>query len=144
MIGCSFQHLLRHVIHQIDDKNDWLLLSASFTAKFRSVFVLRLVNAFSQRFHFKGNRKSIDSSKKVLGIFIMALRWKDQHLLCGNSEQFRYFNFELDCLENENLFQKTEVWIFSYGVQLKALRFKMHHFHTRLPYQKPMLIQIKQ
>ena len=46
---------LKNVIHQIDSKNRWLLLSASFTAKFGFVFALTLENA---------NRKSIGSSKK--------------------------------------------------------------------------------
>ena len=35
------------VIHQIDTKNEWLLLPARFTAKFGLVFVLALENAFS-------------------------------------------------------------------------------------------------
>ena len=55
---------LKNAIHQIDSKNGWLLLSASFTAKFGLVFVLTLENAFSERFHFQANRKSIGSSKK--------------------------------------------------------------------------------
>ena len=38
---------LKNVVHQIVSKNKWLLLSASFTAKFRLVFVLTLENAFS-------------------------------------------------------------------------------------------------
>ena len=38
---------LENVIHQIDSKNEWLLLPASFTAKFGLVFVLTLENAFS-------------------------------------------------------------------------------------------------
>ena len=38
---------LKIVIHQIDSKNGWLLLSASFTAKFGLVFVLTLENHFS-------------------------------------------------------------------------------------------------
>ena len=38
---------LKNVIHQIDSKNGWLLLSAGFTAKFELVFVLTLENAFS-------------------------------------------------------------------------------------------------
>ena len=38
---------LKNVIHQIDSKNGWLLLSASFTAKFGLVFVLLLEDAFS-------------------------------------------------------------------------------------------------
>ena len=38
---------LKNVIHQIDSQNEWLLLSACFTAKFVLVFVLTLENAFS-------------------------------------------------------------------------------------------------
>ena len=38
---------LKNVIHQIDSKNERLLLSASFTAKFGLAFVLTLENAFS-------------------------------------------------------------------------------------------------
>ena len=37
----------KNVIHQVDSKNGWLLLSASFTAKFGLVFVLTLENTFS-------------------------------------------------------------------------------------------------
>ena len=55
---------LRKMIHQIDSKSEWLLLSARFTAKFELVFVLTLENDFSYRFHFKANRKSKGSSKK--------------------------------------------------------------------------------
>ena len=46
----TFHHqyrCLKNVIHQIDSKNGWLLLSASFTAKFGLVFVLTLGKAFS-------------------------------------------------------------------------------------------------
>ena len=35
------------LIYQIDDKNEWLPLLASFTVKFELVFVLTLENAFS-------------------------------------------------------------------------------------------------
>ena len=35
---------LKSVIHQIDSKNEWLLLSVSFTAKFGLVLVLTLEN----------------------------------------------------------------------------------------------------
>ena len=55
---------LKNVIHQIDSKNKWLLLPASFTAKLGLVFVLKLENAFSYRFHFNANGESIGSSKK--------------------------------------------------------------------------------
>ena len=51
-------------ISEIDSKNEWILFSGTFTAKFELVFVLTKENALSERFHFKANRKSIDSSKK--------------------------------------------------------------------------------
>ena len=38
---------LKNAIHQMDSKNGWLFLSASFTAKFGLVFILTLGNAFS-------------------------------------------------------------------------------------------------
>ena len=37
---------LKKVIHQIDSKKEWLLLSAGFTAKFGLCFVLILEDAF--------------------------------------------------------------------------------------------------
>ena len=55
---------LKIVIHQIGSQNRWLLLSASFTAKFGLVFVSTLETAFSQSFHSQANRKSVCSSKK--------------------------------------------------------------------------------
>ena len=36
---------LKNVIHQIDSKDEWLLLSVSFTAKFEFFFVLTFENA---------------------------------------------------------------------------------------------------
>ena len=38
---------LKNVIHQLDSKNEWLLLPASFTAKFLLAFLLKLESAFS-------------------------------------------------------------------------------------------------
>ena len=58
------ERCLKNGIHQIDSKNELLLLSESFTAKFGLVFVLTVENAFSWRFNFKANGKSIGSSKK--------------------------------------------------------------------------------
>ena len=45
-------------VHQIDSKNEWLLLSVTFTTKFELVFVLPFENTFYS-FHFRANRKSI-------------------------------------------------------------------------------------
>ena len=39
--------------------------------------------------------------------------------------------------KTKTFFKKLEYWF------LKALRLKTYHFHTKLPYQKPMLRQIK-
>ena len=51
-------------VHQIESKNERLLLSIAFTVKPELVFVLTFKTAFSESFHFKSNRKSIGSSKK--------------------------------------------------------------------------------
>ena len=59
--------------------------------------------------------------------------------ISGNSERVQYLNFETDFLENEKLFKKHGVPLFKW----KALRLKTHHFHTKLPHQKPMLRQIE-
>ena len=52
------------MFERCDTKNEWFLLSASFTAKFGLAFVITLESTFSLRFHFKANRKGIGSSKK--------------------------------------------------------------------------------
>ena len=64
-ITYSEYRYLENVIHQIDSKNEWLLLRASFSSKFEFVFVLTLENAFSQKFYFEANRKSMGSSKNL-------------------------------------------------------------------------------
>ena len=46
LIPLSYRSL-KNVIHQIDSKNEWFLLSITFTAKFELVFVLTFENAFS-------------------------------------------------------------------------------------------------
>ena len=51
------------------------------------------------------------------------------------------------CLKNmiHQIGSKTE-WLLlsaSFTAKLKALRLKTHHFHIKLPYQKPMLRQIE-
>ena len=42
-------------------------------------------------------------------------------------------------MENKKFFLKNWNTVF----QLKTLILKMHHFHTKLPYQKPTLRQIE-
>ena len=52
---------LKNVIHQLDSKNEQLIYSAGFTAKFGLAFVLTLENTFSSGFDFITNRKSIQA-----------------------------------------------------------------------------------
>ena len=51
------------------------------------------------------------------------------------NENFEHFSET----ETKNFSQSTGVPFF----YLKVLRLKMHYFHTKLPYQKPMLRQIE-
>ena len=60
--------------------------------------------------------------------------------ICDNLKRFQYFNFETDFLENEKE-PLSKNW--STVFYLEALRLKTHHFHTKPPYQKPMLGQIE-
>ena len=80
-------------------------------------FVLTLEKAFSQRFNFKANRKSIGSSKSGTRDFQNNPPFERSACFymttSGNFEQFQHFNFEIDFLENKNIFQKTEVPLFS-------------------------------
>ena len=47
MLHIIIYERVQMLIHQMDSKNEWLLLSASFTVKCELVFVLTLENAFS-------------------------------------------------------------------------------------------------
>ena len=49
---------LKNVIHQTDSKDGWLLLTASFTAKFGLVYVLTLENVFHRGFIFKPTERA--------------------------------------------------------------------------------------
>ena len=117
IITFSRVQMLKNVIHQIDSKNEWLLLSASFTAKCWLVFVLTLENSFSYRFHFKTNRKNIGSFKNGIRGFQNSHPFERSACfyvtISGNFKCFQCFNFEKDFLENENPFQKTKVMFFS-------------------------------
>ena len=73
---------LKNVIHQIDSKNGWLLLSASFAAKFGLVFVLTQGNAFSQlEVSFSSQQKEHRFFQKTIqGILKISLRLRDRHV----------------------------------------------------------------
>ena len=123
MNGCSFQ--------------------TGFTAKFELAFVFALEIAFSQRLHFKANRRGIGSSKKRYKGFSYSPPL--ERLPCfyitisENFKRFQYFNFEINFLKNKNLFSKNWSTVF----KLKALISKTHHFYTKPPNQKPISRQIE-
>ena len=60
--------------------------------------------------------------------------------ITANFERFQYINFKTFFLKNKNVFQKSGVrTVF----QLKVVRLKRQCFSTELPFQKPVLRQIK-
>ena len=119
------------------------VISASFTAKFELVFVSTQENVFSQRIHFKANRKSIGFLKSSIRYFqnsSLLERLACLHVkITANFDRFQYFNFTTDLPYNDFFFSKN--W--STIIYLKVLRLKKPHFHAKLPCQKPMLKQIE-
>ena len=101
------------MIHQIDSKNEWLLLSASFTGKFRLVFVLTLEN--------RNILKPTEKTEVILQN--SAIDFENTPLfessacfyvtICENFERFQYFNFGTEFRKNEIFFQKSGVLFFS-------------------------------
>ena len=103
--------------YQVDSKNEWLRLPASFTAKFGLVFVLTLEKCFLRGFILKppkraqiplknGTRDFQNSHPFERSVCFYVKIWK-------HFERFQYLNFETDFPENENRFQQTEVQLFS-------------------------------
>ena len=93
--------------HTYDKNIQWqkwmfasLSISAMFTAEFELVFVLIYGNAFSLKFNFKTNRKSIT----------------------GKFEWFQYFNFGTNFLKNANPFQTTGVLLFHWKPKLRQTK----------------------
>ena len=127
------------MIHQIDSKNEWLLLSVTFPLKFELVFVLTFENAFFRVFILKpteraqillqGDTRDFQNSppfgRSACFFFVT---------ISENLKHFLYINFNSNFLQSKNVFQKTGVPFF----YLKPLRLKTH-FHSKLLRQKPML-----
>ena len=94
-----------------------MLLSVAFTAKLGLVFVLTFENAFFESFRLKADRKSIGSSKSGTRDFQNSLPFKRSACfyvtISERFKRFRYFDFETNFLEKENLFQRTGVALFS-------------------------------
>ena len=107
---------LKKVTHQIN-KNEWLLLSATFTEKVELVFVLTQKNILLRGFILnpiersqilvKNGSRDFQNSPPFerSGCFYMTIT--------GNFERLQYFNSKTSFLKNENLFRKTGVKFFS-------------------------------
>ena len=93
------------MIHQVGSKNEWLLLSVTFTAKLDLVFVLTFEYTFSKSFNFKANRNSPPFERSACFCVTISESFKS----------FQYFNFETNFLENKNLFQKSRILLFSWN-----------------------------
>ena len=108
---------MKNVSHHIDSENEWLLLSASFTAKLGLVFVLTLENALFRNFILKPTERAQLLLKKAPRDFQNSPPFQRSACfyvtISESFKRFQYFNFETDFLENENLFQKTGVPFFS-------------------------------
>ena len=95
-----------------ESKNEWLLLTVTFTAKLELLFVSAFENAFSQSFHFKANRNS--NGTRDFKNSPPFERWACFYVTISKSfKRFQYSNFEKNVLENKNYFQKTRVPFFS-------------------------------
>ena len=112
-----FHNQFKNVIHQIDSKNEQLLLSAIFTVRFGLVFVLTFENAFLRGFILKSTERAQVLLK--IGSRDFQNNPPFERLTCfyekfsGNSERFQHLKFETDFPEKENLFQETGVQFFS-------------------------------
>ena len=76
----------------------------------------------------------------MLVIFKIILRLRDRHVFMWQSvEILNVFN----TLTLKQIFWKTKTFLKKWSTvfKLQALRLKTHHFHTKSPYQKPMLRQ---
>ena len=91
--------------------------SASFTAKFELVFVLK----FRKRFILKPTERAYVLLKNYTRDFQNSPSFERSGCfyvaISGKFECFQYFNFETNFLENENLFKKTGVPFFSLKYQ---------------------------
>ena len=126
----------------MDSKNEWLLLSVTFTAKLELVFFLNIRKHFFLRVLIL---KPAERTQVLLKNGTRDFRNSPpfQRSACfpvttsESFKRFQYFKFEIDFLEKS--FSRN--W--SNVCQLKPLRLKTHHFHSKLLCLKPMLRQIE-
>ena len=100
---------MKNVIHQLDSKNEWLLLSASFTAKFGLVFDLTLETRFLRGLILKPTERAQVLLKNCTRDF-----QKIGMFLCDNQWEFERFQ------TLKHLFWKTKTFFKKTGVQFHS------------------------
>ena len=100
-----------------------MLPLANFPATFGLAFVLTLETLFVRGFILKNSTRNFQNSpppKRSACLYVT---------ISENFERFQYFNFEKDFWKTKTFFKKL----------LPVFSWKHYdHFHTKLPYQKPM------
>ena len=97
---------LKDMIFQINSKNEWLLLTASFTATFGLALVLRPENFFLNVSFLKPPKKAYVLLKNSARDFQNSPPIKRSS--CFNvTFSGQNFNFKTNFQENENIFQKV-------------------------------------
>ena len=76
------------MIHQIDSKYEWLLLSASFAVKFGLVFVLTMEKLFLRGFVLKSIKRAWIHPKIGAGDFQNSPPFERSSFLCENHWKF--------------------------------------------------------
>ena len=102
--------------------------SSKFTAKFGLVFVLRLKNAFSQRFHFNTSRMSIGSSKKRFQGFSKQPPFKrSAWFYLTISEHFKRFQYFITLKQifwkTKTFFKKLEYCFLVESIKIESASF---------------------
>ena len=72
--------MFEKVIHQIDSKNEWLVLLVTFTAKVELVFVLHSRTLFLRVVILKSTERPYVPLKNGTRDFQIALRLRDRHV----------------------------------------------------------------
>ena len=119
-----------------------MLLLVTFTVKLELVFAWTFKSAFSWSFHFKANRKSMDSSKKRhKGFSKQPSVWEIGTFLCDNQWMFQTFSK----LTLKQIFWKKKPFSKNWSTvfYLKPPRLKEHHSHSKLLCEKQTLRQIE-
>ena len=105
------------MVHHVGHKNEWLLLSVTFTAKLELDFALTFKIPFLGVFILKPTERAWALLKNGTKDFQNTPPFERSACfymtMSETFKRFQYFSFETNFLENQNLFQKTGALFFS-------------------------------